>query len=443
MSGVAVQTDALEATAPASNSQPKKVALAALIGTAIEHYDFFLYGTAAALVFGDLFFPSSSELGGTLLAFSTFAVGYFARPVGAIVLGHFGDKLGRKAMLVFSLVLMGLSTMMIGLLPPYNSIGIAAPIILALSRLVQGFAEGGEIGGGVTMTIEHSPDGRRGLFGGVNQIGVPLGLVLANFAFFATTALFSNEQFKDFGWRIPFILGAVLVLVGLYIRLRLHESPVFEVMKQAGRETRFPLFRVFGKAWKQIIFVGLSTLFITVSSVMSLIFVLRYATTTLGMPRPMILAFIVISNVIEIPLTLYFGHLSDRVGRRTVYLSALTCAVVWAIVFFPLVNTAVPGLVFLAILLNRVCVAAMFGPQGALFSEQFGTNVRFTGVAVGYALSAVIGAPTPAIAALLLTATGDTLALTGLLTAAALISLITSLLLLSETYKVDLRAKLD
>jgi MFS family permease len=443
MSTMVGQTHVPDTTAVVDKSQARLVAFSGFIGTTVEHYDFFIYGTAAALVFGDLFFPASSPAGGTLLAFSTFAVGYFARPFGAMVLGHFGDKTSRKMMLVFSLTLMGLATVIIGLLPPFSAIGTAAPIILVLARFAQGFSEGGEVAGGITMTVEHAPAGRRGLFGGINQIGTPFGLLLANLAFFATTAIFTMEQFKAYAWRFPFLIGGALAFFGLYVRLRLHDSRVFEVMKQAGEGAKVPLLRLFRKAWKQIVFAALSTLFITVSSVMALIFVLRYATTALGMPQPLILAFIVASITIEVPATLYFGHLSDRIGRRRIYLAALGCAVVWALVFFPLINTAVPALVFLGIFTSRLCVAALFGVQGALLSEQFSTSVRYSGVGMGYALSAVLGAPTPAVATLILAGTGSTWGLTVLLTAVASISLITSLVLLRETYQVDLEANLD
>jgi MFS family permease len=406
------------------NSEALKVALASLVGSTIEWYDFFLYGTASALVFGDLFFPTFSPLVGTLLSFSTMAVGYIARPLGAIIMGHFGDKLGRKTMLVSSLVIMGVATTIIGLLPSFNTIGIAAPVILVMARLLQGFAVGGEVGGAITMAVEHAPDRRRGLYGGFPQLGVASGLVLANLIFLASNAFLSADQFKSFGWRIPFLVSVILVLVGVYVRLRVSESPIFKFMKRAGEEIKIPLVTLFGRAWKQILIVALSTLFTNVMGFIGLIFMLRYATTTLGFTRSTILTFTIIANVIEIPATLYFADLSDRVGRRTIYLWALAFAIVWGAVFFPLVNTAIPAVVFAAILVARLCIAAIFGPQAALFSELFDTNIRYSGISVGYSISSIIGAQTPAIAALLVAATGGTVILSGYIAAAALVSFV-------------------
>jgi MFS family permease len=379
---------------------------------------------------------------GTLLSFSTMAVGYIARPLGAIIMGHFGDKLGRKTMLVSSLVIMGVATTIIGLLPSFNTIGIAAPVILVMARLLQGFAVGGEVGGAITMAVEHAPDRRRGLYGGFPQLGVASGLVLANLIFLASNAFLSADQFKSFGWRIPFLVSVILVLVGVYVRLRVSESPIFKFMKRAGEEIKIPLVTLFGRAWKQILIVALSTLFTNVMGFIGLIFMLRYATTTLGFTRSTILTFTIIANVIEIPATLYFADLSDRVGRRTIYLWALAFAIVWGAVFFPLVNTAIPAVVFAAILVARLCIAAIFGPQAALFSELFDTNIRYSGISVGYSISSIIGAQTPAIAALLVAATGGTVILSGYIAAAALVSFVTALFLW-ETYKVDLQAKLD
>ena len=311
-----------------------------------------------------------------------------------------------------------------------------------MARLLQGFAVGGEVGGAITMAVEHAPDRRRGLYGGFPQLGVASGLVLANLIFLASNAFLSADQFKSFGWRIPFLVSVILVLVGVYVRLRVSESPIFKFMKRAGEEIKIPLVTLFGRAWKQILIVALSTLFTNVMGFIGLIFMLRYATTTLGFTRSTILTFTIIANLIEIPATLYFADLSDRVGRRTIYLWALAFAIVWGAAFFPLVNTAIPAVVFAAILVARLCIAAIFGPQAALFSELFDTNIRYSGISVGYSISSIIGAQTPAIAALLVAATGGTVILSGYIAAAALISFVTALFLW-ETYKVDLQAKLD
>jgi MFS family permease len=431
-----------ELTEAQRNSEALRVALASLVGSTIEWYDFFLYVIAASLFFKELFFPQFSPLIGAILSFGTIGVGYVARPLGAIVMGHFGDRLGRKTMLVSSLVLMGVATTIIGLLPTFATIGVAAPIVLIAARLLQGFAVGGEVGGAITMAVEHAPERRRGWFGGFPQLGVASGLILANLVLLACTTFLTTEQFNSFGWRIPFLLSVILVLVGVYVRLKVSESPIFKFMKRAGDEMKIPLVSLFGRAWKQILIVALSTLFTNVMGFLGLFYMLSYATTKLGFTRPTILTFVIIANVIEIPATLYFAHLSDRVGRRTVYLWALGFAMIWGAVFFPLVDTQGAMAVFVAILVARLCIAAIFGPQAALFSELFDTNIRYSGISVGYSISSIIGAQTPWIAVWLVAAYGGSLALSGLLFTAALISFVTALFLW-ETYKVDLQAKLD
>ena len=442
MAATATQAELPALSEEQGNAEALKVALASLVGSIVEWYDFFLYVLATALVFRELFFPQFSPLVGEILTFSTIAVGYVARPLGAIFMGHFGDKLGRKTMLVTSLVIMGAATAIIGLLPTFATIGVAAPIILAAARLLQGFAVGGEVGGAITMAVEHAPDRRRGWFGGFPQLGVASGLVLANLILLTCTALLTKEQFNAFGWRIPFLLSVVLVFIGIYVRLKISESPIFKFMKKVGAETRIPLVTLFARAWKEIAIVALSTLFTNVMGFLGLFYMLAYATTKLGFTRPTILTFLIIANVIEIPATLYFAHLSDRVGRRMVYLWALGFAMVWGAVFFPLVDTQTAIAVFVAILVARLIIAAIFGPQAALFSELFETNIRYSGISVGYSISSIIGAQTPWIAAYLVGTTGGSLGLSGLLFAAALISFVTALFLW-ETYKVDLQAKLD
>jgi MFS family permease len=436
------QTNLSQLTEEQRHSEATRVALASLVGSTIEWYDFFLYATAAALVFRELFFPQFSPLVGELLSFSTMAVGYIARPLGAIVMGHFGDRIGRKAMLVTSLILMGLATTLIGILPPFAAIGIAAPLLLVAARLIQGFAVGGEVGGAITMAVEHAPDGKRGLFGGFPQLGVATGLVFANLIFLAANASMSAEDFKSWGWRIPFLISILLVLVGVYVRLKVSESPIFNEMKKKGSEAKVPLVDLARTGWKQILIVALSTLFTNVMGFAGLVYMLGYATATLGFSRSTILTFVIISNVIEIPTTLYFANLSDRVGRRTIYLWALGFAMIWGLAFFPMVNTAIPWLVFVAILGGRLCIAAIYGPQAALFSELFDTKIRFSGISIGYAISAVIGAQTPAVLALLAAWHTGSLGLSLLIFGAALVSFVTALFLW-ETNKVDLQGRLS
>jgi len=308
--------------------------------------------------------------------------------------------------------------------------------------LLQGFAVGGEVGGAITMAVEHAPANRRGLFGGFPQLGVATGLVLANLIFLAANVSMSAESFKSFGWRIPFLISIILVFIGVYVRLRVGESPIFKLMKKTGGEMKVPLVELFRIGWKQIAIVALSTIFTNVMGFIGLFYMLGYATTTLGFTRSTILTFTIIANVIEIPATLYFAHLSDRVGRRKVYLWALAFAMVWGAAFFFLVNSGSAALVLLAIVVARLCIAAIFGPQAALFSELFNTNIRYSGISIGYSISSILGAQTPAIAVLLVASTGSTLALSGFMFVAALISFVTALFLW-ETNKVDLQGRLS
>jgi MFS transporter, MHS family, shikimate and dehydroshikimate transport protein len=424
-------------------SSIRQVALASFIGTAIEWYDFFLYGTAAALVFGALFFPDFSPLAGTLLAFSTYAVGFFARPLGGIVFGHFGDKIGRKSMLVLSLLIMGVATFLIGLLPTFESIGVLAPILLVALRLLQGVGVGGEWGGAVLMAVEHAPQGRRGFYGSWPQMGVPAGLLLANLVFFISSASMSQEAFLAWGWRIPFLLSIALVGVGLFIRLRILETPAFTQVKESGTEARMPIIDVLRTYPKNVLLaMGMriaenGTFYILTA------FVLTYITQELGLEQNTGLIGVLIAATLGLAAIPFFGALSDRVGRRPVYLFGSVFSLLIAFPFFWLLNTGVAPLIWLAIVLGvNVGHNAMYGPQAAFFSELFGTRVRYSGASLGYQLASVLaGGLSPLIAVALLASFGY-VAVALYMVGMALITVV-SVILATETYQGDLAATQD
>jgi MFS family permease len=429
------------ATVDALSKEKLRVAFAAMIGAIIEWFDFFAYGTAAALVFREVFFPNLSPTVGTVVSYSTFAVGYLARPLGAILMGHIGDKVGRKGMLVLTVLTMGIATVLIGFLPGYATIGIWAPILLVALRLVQGFAVGGEVGGAILIAVEHAPHGLRGLFSGFPQIGVAAGLVLANLIFLGANLAMSPADFVAYGWRIPFIAGSVLVIVGLYIRLRVSESPVFLAMRKQGRATTVPLVDVFRRGWTMVVRVILSTFFPNTLGYITLFFILSYGTQTLHFTRSTLLTFIIVANACEVAMTLYAGALSDRLGRKRTLLLGSSVGIVMGALFFPLVDTAIPAVVFLAILVVRLGIATMWGPWGAMISEQFDTNVRYTAIGVCTSLSSIIGAQTPSIAALLAAGSNGTLSLSIFLCLSSVMAFV-AILAIPDTTKVALTDEL-
>jgi metabolite-proton symporter len=410
------------------------VAVASFIGTTIEWYDFFLYGTAAALVFNRLFFPTFDPLMGTLAAFGTYAVGFFARPVGGIVIGHYGDKIGRKSMLVLTLVVMGVATFLIGLLPTYQQIGPWAAVGLVLLRVAQGFGVGGEWGGAVLMAVEHAPPGARGYYGSWPQIGVPAGLVIST-AVFALFSRLPEEQFLSWGWRVPFLLSALLVIVGLMIRVRILETPAFTKVKEESREARQPVIELLKTYPKQVLLAmgarfGENGAFYIYS-----VFVLTYATQHVKMPQQVVLNAMLIGAGLELLAIPFFGAMSDRFGRRPVYLFGAIATALWAYPLFRLLDTGSPPLVVLALVVAFVFShAAMYGPQAAFFSELFGTRVRYSGASLGAQLAAVLaGGTSPFIATLLLARYG-TYALSLYLIFMAAVTIV-AVLLASETHR--------
>lgn len=370
-----------------------------LIGTAIEFYDFFIYGTAAALVFPRVFFPTLSPYAGIMAAYATLAIPFLTRPLGAIVFGHFGDRVGRKRMLVASLTIMGLSTFAIGLVPSYASIGLGAPAIIIVLRLLQGFAIGGEWGGASTMIVEYSPASQRGFFGTFVQLGNVIGLFTSTLVF----ALVPQESLQGDGWRIPFLVSILLLAVGFFIRRKVDESPVFEAATQ-GRPApkRMPIMEILRNGKRPVLMaIGMRTGEIVLGWLV-IGFLLSYATRTVGLTAQHVLIALLAASGLGMITVPFFGALSDRVGRRPVYLFGACLAVAFAFPLFWLINTAVPLLFFLSVVFGySVPLAAMFAVQPAFFSESFDTGVRYTGISLGFQLANIIGGLTPMIATFL------------------------------------------
>jgi MHS family shikimate/dehydroshikimate transporter-like MFS transporter len=414
----------------------RQVVAASLIGSVIEWYDFFIYGTAAALIFGQLFFPGADPLIGTLYAFGTYAVGFIARPIGGVFCGHYGDKIGRKSMLVMTLLVMGVATFLVGLLPTYESIGILAPILLVILRFLQGFAVGGEWGGATLMTVEYAPPGRRGFYGSWPGMGIPAGLVLATAVFTVFSSL-PQEQFLSWGWRVPFLVSIVLVAVGLFVRLRILETPAFRQMQESGGGSQLPVVDVFRNHWKSLLLTMGAFFLLNGGFYVVVTFMLAYGTQTLGVDNSTMLTGVLIAGTIQIFAIGLFAALSDRIGRRPVYLGGAIFLLLFSFPFFWMVNTASPPLIWLAMSIAIVALGAMYGPAGAFFSELFDTNVRYSGASLGYQLaSAIAGGFAPLIATALLSAYGYP-AVALYMIAMALIT-ITAVYLATETYRRDI-----
>jgi metabolite-proton symporter len=386
----------------------RRVIVASFIGTTIEWYDFFLYGTAAALVFNRLFFPTLSPVAGTLSAYGTFAVGFIARPLGGAVFGHYGDRVGRKQMLVWSLLIMGIATALIGLTPSYDQIGIWAPALLVTLRFVQGFGVGGEWGGAVLLAVEHSGGARRGFHGSWPQMGVPAGLLLSTAVFGALSSALPEREFLAWGWRVPFLISVLLVGIGLFIRLRILETPTFARLKEGGRESSRPLLEVFREHPREIL-VGMGMRFAqNALFYVYTVFVLSYGEKSLGYPRSLMLRGVMLMSIIGLLTTPMWSHLSDRIGRKPVYFSGALISLLTAFPFFWLIERG-PRFVSIAIVLAmNVGHDMMYGPMAAYLSELFGTKVRYTGASLVYQLTSVFsGGVAPFIATVLLAQYGS------------------------------------
>ncbi len=394
----------VEAATPTGRTKKdtRRVVAASTIGTAIEYYDYFIFGTAAATVFPALFFPDFSPAAGTLASFAAFGAGFLARPLGAAVAGHYGDRIGRKAMLVATLLVMGIGTFLIGLLPPYSVIGIWAPILLVLLRLVQGFGVGGELPGAQLMCVEHAPRGHRGFFGSWPQAASPIGLAMSTSAFVIMSAVVSKEQFTQWGWRIPFLLTGFLVGVGMFIRLKTHESPEFKRVRQQHAQEKMPI-RVFLRdarfqAMRGIgMYLGVTVVYYVVTT-----FLIAYAIGTLHMPRTTVLSVVLATQPFFFAICLAGGALSDRFGRRPIYIIGTLGAGVAAFPAFALIDQASTGALFLGILLLGGFLFLYVGVQGAFFAELFDVRIRYTGTSLSIGIATLVGgAFTPAIGTLL------------------------------------------
>ncbi|WP_051215533.1 MFS transporter [Granulicoccus phenolivorans] len=426
------QTDAIVApdSTGAPKTNPARVAVASLVGTTVEYYDFFIFGTAAALVFPHLFFPGSDPLTGTLLSFATLGVGFLARPLGGIVFGHFGDRIGRKKMLVITLLGMGLATVLMGLLPSYHTIGIAAPILLTLLRLVQGFMVGGEWGGATLMAVEHAPAGRRGFFGSFPQMGAPAGVGLATAAFLVAATL-PDEQFLAWGWRVPFLLSAVLVVVGLAIRLAVSESPAFRAIEQDDKKEALPIAIAFRDHWKSILLIAGVYLSQGVLAYICMSYFVNYGSKQVGIPRVEALLGVLVASIVALILYPIFGALSDFFGRKTMYLIGAAAMLVSIIPAFLLINTGNSVLFAVGVtLIFGIAMSPASGVTGPLMSMVFPKEVRYSGASIGYTISQLAGSAfAPMIAAALFGATGSWWSVAIYLLVVAAISVIATYLL--------------
>jgi metabolite-proton symporter len=428
-------------TAPTTPRGMRKVVAASVFGTAMETYDLYLYGTAAALIFGTLFFPSEDAAAANLLSLSTFAVSFIARPVGAIVFGHFGDRIGRKKMLFLTLIIMGLSTALIGVLPTFASVGVAAPALLTVLRFLQGFGYGGEYSGAVLMLAEHAPADKRGFYAGLNNVGPVIGFIASTVVFIGVSTSMTEAQFLDWGWRIPFLVSLLLVVIGIYVRSKVAESPVFKASQAAGNnqtKNRTPLLKVITKYPKELVLAAGANIAQFATFYLAVTWSLTYGTSALGMERNELLLAVMIAvstNAISIPVA---SALSDRVGRKTVLIIGTVAIAVWAFPFFALFNTANWGLIVLAFIGLMVSYSFVYGPIASFTSELFGTSVRFTGSALAYNLGGILGAAfAPLIATSLFAAYASSTPIALYIIGVSAVSLV-CIVLARETSKIDM-----
>ena len=431
----------------------RKVALTALAGTSIEWYDFFLYATAAALVFPAAFFPESTPTMGLILSFGTFAFGFIARPVGGIIFGHFGDRIGRKRTLVIALMLMGIASTMIGLMPTYATIGIAAPILLTILRFAQGLAIGGQWGGAMLLVTESAPADKRGWYGAYAQAGAPVGVILANLAFIIISATFSEEFFMSWGWRIPFLASVLLIGISMYVQLNMEDTDAFkeleEIKQQRLAETsgthepvhRSPVLEAIIKYPKRIALAAGAFLSVQVAFYILIGFILAYGSDPGGanMTRDSMLAAVLIASTLQIPTQFWASAYSDRHGRRGIFMLGAILTGIWAFALFPLVDTGNFWLITLGITGGLVFLGLMYGPQAAFFTELFSTEVRYSGASLGYQVGAILGgAFAPTIATILWTEYA-VVWVSVYIAVASVLSLL-SVFMLTETYQTSLQA---
>jgi MFS family permease len=425
------------------NAQLRKAIIASTIGTTIEWYDFFLYGTAAGLVFGKLYFPNENPLSATLLAFGTYFIGFVGRPIGAAIFGHYGDRIGRKGTLIATLLCMGIATFLIAFVPTYASIGIWGAIILTILRVFQGIGVGGEWGGSVLLAMEWSrTHGHRGFVASWPQFGVPAGLFLSNLAVLGFSYWY-GDQFNTIGWRIPFAISIVLVGIGLWIRLGILETPVFRKVVATRRVEKAPIPEVIKKQPKEIILSALVRMAEQAPFYIFTAFIFAYTVGTLKMDRNLILAAVLVAacvSFITIPLS---GHISDRIGRRKMYLIGAATVGVFGFIYFAMVDTAIPALVFIAIVLSLIPHDMQYGPQAALIAEAFTPRLRYSGASLGYQLASIIaGGPAPLIATWLFAQFHTGYAIAFYIAACAVVSLISTAFMPDYTGQ-DISAEYD
>ncbi len=442
-------TNSSSSAEAASPSTVRKVLIAACAASSIEWYDFFIYLTAAALVFPAIFFPADIDpVAGVLASFSTAAVGFFARPVGGVIFGHFGDRLGRKRTLVIALLLMGVSTTLIGFLPTYASIGIWAAVALFVLRICQGLAVGGQWGGVVLLATEYAPPSKRGFYGSFAQLGVPIGVVLGNVSFLVLAAAMSADAFNAWGWRIPFLASILLIALAMYIQLKLEETPAFRRLEQMAQERqeaegdeepeRSPMLEVIKEHPKQILLAAGAFFVVNGSFYIMITGVLDYGTRDLGLTRSSMLTAVLISSIFQIFFLPAFSLLSDRMGRRPVYLAGAVLLGLWAFPMFWLMDTASIVLITVALVVGQMFLSMMYGPQAALFSEMFSRKVRYSGASLGYQIAAVFaGGLAPIIMVSLLDWTGTSLSVSLYMFAMAALTFF-CVLLVTETYEDEM-----
>ena len=431
-----------------SNSNMQKVALTALAGTSIEWYDFFLYGAAAALIFPTAFFGEATPSTALILSLLTFAAGFIARPIGGIIFGHYGDRVGRKKTLVIALILMGVSSTLIGLLPTYAMIGVTAPILLTSLRFAQGLAIGGQWGGAMLLVTESAPPNQRGYYGAFAQAGAPVGVILANLAFIVTSSLVSEESFYSWGWRIPFLASAILIGISMYIQLNLEDTKAFKEL-QANREDdkngneavqRSPILEALQKYPQRIALAAGAFLSIQVTFYILIAFMLAYGVSSSEISRDEMLAAVLIASAIMVPCQFVFSSYSDRHGRKGIFMAGAILTGLWAFAIFPLVDTGNFWLIVFAITMGLIFVGMMYGPQAAFFTELFTTEVRYSGATLGYQFGAILGgAFAPTIAAFLWNDYG--IFWVSVYIAFASLLTLFSVMTLTETFKVDLNQK--
>ena len=432
-----------------TDANMRKVALTALAGTSIEWYDFFLYGAAAALVFPTVFFGDTEPATAYILSFLTFAAGFIARPIGGIIFGHFGDRVGRKKTLVMALLLMGISSTFIGLLPTYAMIGVTAPILLTTLRFAQGLAIGGQWGGAMLLVTESAPDDKRGYYGAYAQAGAPVGVILANLAFILTSALVSEEFFITWGWRIPFLASVILIGISMYIQLNLEDTKAFRELEASTKEkemneaevskpiNRSPVLEAIKKYPQRIALAAGAFLSVQVTFYILIAFLLAYGVASAGMSRDDMLIAVLIASAIMVPIQFMFSAYSDRHGRRGIFMLGAALTAIWGFCVFPLVDTGNFWLIVLAITGGLTFLSMMYGPQAAFFTELFNTEVRYSGATLGYQLGAIVGgAFAPTIAAKLWV-DYDIFWVSAYIAFASILSLL-SVMMLTETYKSDL-----